>query len=241
MKKKLSLLVLLAIALCMGCYDDKGNYDYHEFNEISIGDRGFDTAYILTSFVDTLRISPEIDFKLAENTHLKFEWVARSNGVGSEEYPLGNERDLVFPVSLPTETYTLYFKVTDTLNTMEYSNVTVMQVQDLLTSGWIILGENSNGEAQLDMITYSVDTMVLKDMLHDSGLPALRGPVKVWVVDNYRDNMIHISTEDGTYRLDRDNFKGGDHTHLKYNFYDPESLDITGRQLLIISCFITVS
>lgn len=64
-------------SLCMGCYDDKGNYDYHEFNEITIGDRGFDTAYILTSFVDTLRISPEIDFKLAENTHLKFEWVAR--------------------------------------------------------------------------------------------------------------------------------------------------------------------
>lgn len=24
---------------------------------------------------------------------------------------------------------------------------------------------------------------------------------------------------------DRDNFKGGDHTHLKYNFYDPEALD----------------
>ena len=168
MKKKLSLLVLLAIALCMGCYDDKGNYDYHEFNEITIGDRGFDTAYILTSFVDTLRISPEIDFKLAENTHLKFEWVARSNGVDFTEYPLGNERDLVFPVSLPTETYTLYFKVTDTLNTMEYWNATAMQVQDLLTSGWIILGENSNGEAQLDMITYSVDTMVLKDMLHDS-------------------------------------------------------------------------
>ena len=90
MKKKLSLLVLFAIALCMGCYDDKGNYDYHEFNEITIGDRGFDTAYILTSFVDTLRISPEIDFKLAENSHLKFEWVARSNGVDFTEYPLGN-------------------------------------------------------------------------------------------------------------------------------------------------------
>lgn len=59
-------------------------------------------------------------------------------------------------------------------------------------------GRTVTGEAQLDMITYSVDTMVLKDMLHDSGLPVLRGPVKVWVVDNYRDNMIHISTEDGT-------------------------------------------
>ena len=117
MKNVIGLSILLTLSLCLGCYDDKGNYDYHEFNEITIGDRGFDTAYILTSFVDTLRISPEIDFKLAENTHLKFEWVARSNGVDFTEYPLGNGRDLVFPVSLPTETYTLYFKVTDTLNT----------------------------------------------------------------------------------------------------------------------------
>ena len=185
MKKEIGLLVLFVICLCMGCYDDKGNYDYHDFNEITIGKQGFDTAYILTSFVDTLMISPDLDFKLGESKNLTFEWVAMSNGIDFTEYPIGNERDLVYPVSLPTETYTLYFKVKDTLNSMEYSSVTAMQVQDMLTSGWVILGENSNGEAQLDMITYSVDTLVLKDMLHDSGLPVLREPVKVWVVDNY--------------------------------------------------------
>lgn len=221
MKKEIGLLVLLAICLCTGCYDDKGNYDYHEFNEITIEDSGFDTAYILTSFVDTLKISPKLNFKLGESKNLTFEWVARSNGINFPEYPIGNERDLVYPVTLPTETYTLFFKVKDTLNTMEYSNATVMQVQDLLTSGWVVLGENSNGEAQMDMITFSVDTMVLKDILHDSGLPVLRNPEKVWVVDNYTNNMIHVSTGDGTYRLTRDDFKGGDHTHLKYNFFDP--------------------
>ena len=217
--------MLLAVGLCMGCYDDKGNYDYHDFNEIAIGKRGFDTSYIFTSYVDTLRIFPELNFKLEESEHLTFEWVARSNGVGFTEYPIGFERDLEFPVSLSSGTYTLFFKVKDTLNTMEYWNATGFRVQDLLTRGWVILGENSNGEAQLDMITYSGDTMVLKDILTESGLPVLRDPVKVWVVDNYTANMIHVSTGDGTYRLAREDFKGGDHTHLKYNFFDPGSLE----------------
>lgn len=225
MKNRIGLLVLLAIGLCMGCYDDKGNYDYHDFNSITIGKRGFDTTYVVTSYVDTLRISPELKFKLEDNKYLTYEWVARSNGVGFAEYPISNERDLEFPVSLPSETYTLFFKVKDTLNTMEYWSVTAFQVQDLLTKGWVVLGENSNGEAQLDMITYSVDTMVLKDILTESGLPVLRDPVKIWVVDNYTANMIHVSTGDGTYRLTREDFKGGDHTHLKYNFFDPGSLE----------------
>ena len=112
-------------------------------------------------------------------------------------------------MSLSAGEYTLFFKVKDTLNTMEYSNATAFQVQDLLTKGWVILGENSNGEAQMDMITYSVDTMVLKNILQESGLPVLKDPVKVWVVDNYVDNMIHVSTGDGTYRLNREDFKRG--------------------------------
>ena len=93
MKKEIGLLVLFVICLCMGCYDDKGNYDYHDFNEITIGKQGFDTAYILTSFVDTLRISPDLDFKLGESKNLTFEWVAMSNGIDFTEYPIGNERD----------------------------------------------------------------------------------------------------------------------------------------------------
>ena len=225
MKNVIGLSILLTLSLCLGCYDDKGNYDYHDFNEVTIGNRGFDTAYLLTSYVDTLRISPELEFKLEENKHLTYEWVARSNAVGFVEYPISNDRNLVYPMSLSAGGYTLFFKVKDTLNTMEYSNATAFQVQDLLTKGWVILGENSNGEAQMDMITYSVDTMVLKNILQESGLPVLKDPVKVWVVDNYVDNMIHVSTGDGTYRLNREDFKGGDHTHLKYNFFDPGSLE----------------
>lgn len=76
MKKEIGLFVLLVTCLCMGCYDDKGNYDYHDFNEVTIGNHGFDTSYLLTSFVDTLRIVPKLDFKLEENKNLAFEWIA---------------------------------------------------------------------------------------------------------------------------------------------------------------------
>ena len=37
--------------------------------------------------------------------------------------------------------------------------------------------------------------------------------------------MIHVSTGDGTYRLSRDDFKGGEHTHLKYNFFNSGTLE----------------
>lgn len=51
MKNVIGLSILLTLSLCLGCYDDKGNYDYHDFNEVTIGNRGFDTAYLLTSYV----------------------------------------------------------------------------------------------------------------------------------------------------------------------------------------------
>ena len=30
MKNIIGLFILLALSLCLGCYDDKGNYDYHD-------------------------------------------------------------------------------------------------------------------------------------------------------------------------------------------------------------------
>ena len=35
MKNVIGLSILLTLSLCLGCYDDKGNYDYHDFNEVT--------------------------------------------------------------------------------------------------------------------------------------------------------------------------------------------------------------
>ena len=107
--KNIAWQLFLGSLLLSSCYDDMGNYDYHEFNEVTINKKGFDTIYQVTSFVDTIRINPILDYKLSENKNLKFEWVAVSNALGYTEYRLGKEQNLVYPVSLPTGSYGLYF------------------------------------------------------------------------------------------------------------------------------------
>lgn len=223
--KNIAWQLFLGSLLLSSCYDDMGNYDYHEFNEVTINKKGFDTIYQVTSFVDTIRINPILDYKLSENKNLKFEWVAVSNALGYTEYRLGKEQNLVYPVSLPTGSYGLYFKVKDTVNTMEYVKTAGIEVRDLLSRGWVLLGENDEGTIQMDMLAMGGDTILMKNILQESGLPPLKDPVKVWVIDYYRDNMIHVSTKDGTYRLDRNTFQGGEHTHFKYAFFDPNTLD----------------
>ena len=100
MKNVIGLSILLTLSLCLGCYDDKGNYDYHDFNEVTIGNRGFDTAYLLTSYVDTLRISPELEFKLEENKHLTYEWVDRYIAMSYVEYHISNASNMVYTMNL---------------------------------------------------------------------------------------------------------------------------------------------
>lgn len=223
--KNIIWLLVLGEILLAGCYDDMGNYDYHDFNEVIISAKGFDTTYQVTSFVDTIRITPEISYLLEENKNLVYEWVAISNDFDFTEFWIGTDRNLVYPVSLPTQSYGLYFKVKDTVNSMEYVRTASIQVRDLLSRGWVVLGENDEGYVQMDMLAMSGDTILMKDIIQESGLPLLKNPVMVWVIDNYRDNMVHVSTKDGTYRLDRNTFQGGEHTHFKYAFYDPTSLD----------------
>jgi|ADGO01.1.fsa_nt_gi hypothetical protein len=71
----ISLPVLL-IALLTGCYKDKGNYTYHDINEITVILPGLkhhqDT---ILNHGDTLRLTPEIIQTMAQHENaLKFEW-----------------------------------------------------------------------------------------------------------------------------------------------------------------------
>ena len=229
MKKILYVILLLVLGNWMfsSCYKDEGNYDYHEINEVTIGDMGFvDTTYNVTAFVDTIKIKPEISFKLGDNNNLIYEWKMISANVGNrKEYDLGNAAELNYPVALSAGNYTLYLKITDTVNTVEYLKMVGVIVQNVQSSGWVVLGENDEGFIQMDMVSIVKDTTILKDIIKDSGLPPLKKPVNLWVADYHSKNMIHISTEEGTYLLDRKNLVGGEQTNFKYSFYDPTVVD----------------
>ena len=48
----LSVLALLGCASLTSCYDDKGNYDYHELSEVRIdtADLGIQEAYVISRY-----------------------------------------------------------------------------------------------------------------------------------------------------------------------------------------------
>lgn len=75
---------LLVGIVFSSCYKDLGNYDYKAINEVTIGETGFsDTTYVLKSFIDTLRIEPQVDNSIIqESGNYEFRWVVVGDQFG---------------------------------------------------------------------------------------------------------------------------------------------------------------
>ena len=70
-----AVLPMVILTLVASCYDDKGNYDYHPINEISVDTSAEGTYYAVDRF-DTLHIEPKLVFTQgeADPSTLDFKW-----------------------------------------------------------------------------------------------------------------------------------------------------------------------
>ena len=134
MMYKIFLIGLLGIFLFESCYDDKANYSYRAIN---------DTVLRMYSFVDTLRVFPEISTTVNHDPdNYEYEWVA----VGGDptiggQYTLGKEKDLVYPITLPSQSYSVYFKIQDKSTGLTTISSLSLQLSTLFSRGWLVLGE----------------------------------------------------------------------------------------------------
>ena len=156
--KKYSILGLVGIVFGLlfgSCYKDLGNYDYHEINEVLIADAGFaDTTYELRSFIDTLRISPQVENTIIQNIdNYEFRWVA----VGDRfklggTWEIGTQKDLVYPLNLPEQDYTLFFHIKDKTTEVVTTRSVKLTLTTMFSKGWLLWGENENGTADTGRI-----------------------------------------------------------------------------------------
>ena len=136
----------------------------------------------------------------------EYEWMA----VGGDQtiggqYLLGKEKDLVYPITLPSQRYRVYFKIKDKSTGLTTISSLSLQLSTLFSQGWLVLGEGDNGLAQLDMIsTGGEDTTLLKNILQEVDIQEWGKPTYIFVPP-YRPvaalNYIHVGTDKGTYRL----------------------------------------
>lgn len=203
------------------CYDDKGSYDYREINEISVS--SWPSNGYVYLYLDTLKISPQIgvyDSTRTNDPYLAFTmdngdpdryeytWEVEETGTTSGETPyeaiIGNERDLVFPLTLEIGTYRLYFKIRDKETDILWFSQSSLTVQTSTDIGFLLLGEKEDGNVGMDMISFAAgDTSILKGLLDNCGLPELQGPKRVMYTGNYyRNCYVWISTESGSFYFD---------------------------------------
>lgn len=160
MKQIIYILVLL---LMTSCYEDKGNYDYHQVNKLAIE---LETEYAIRLDKDTIvTIAPQISQSMRENmSNLRYIWLhstvnenfyGLSNSYGFDT--VGTTQVLKFHID-PEEKnlkYEHFFRlnVYDSVTGIEYPVNTKIKLIKPYDGAWMILHSN-NGQTELGSVEY---------------------------------------------------------------------------------------
>lgn len=137
------IISLLSLFLMFSCYEDKGNYDYKDLNEIEIS--GLKLSYNL-NVGDTLKLDPKLSFSLDSSASYTCEWKLNMDKV------LSSNKELFYIIpGSSSSSENLLFTITDddTGYTTQYEmNLSISQ---LFANGWVVLSEK-DGRSSLDFI-----------------------------------------------------------------------------------------
>lgn len=172
--KKINCLIAILVLLffTLGCYKDKGNYDYHALGNIQFDTTvaGFQSTYAVYRY-DTLQITPKVylngilvtDEKQVADK-LSFTWVIFQGTVGSAistRDTLSHALQLNDPITKPAGKWIVHLTVKELATQVEsYLRFTV-DVSEVLSDGWMVLYEK-DGKTDVGVI---VDDRIKKGVI----------------------------------------------------------------------------
>ncbi|WP_200976056.1 PKD-like family lipoprotein [Echinicola sp. 20G] len=223
MKKIIIYICLLALPVLMtSCYEDLGNYEYTDINEIGI--KGIDSSYVAYQG-RIFQIQPELSFTLdqaGDPEHYEYEWVLHRVGglVGDKEKILGYEKDLNVDLTVPPGEYDAHYRVLDKETGVEFFWDFKVEVKSSVYEGWLVMSDVA-GEARLDMASlieeeYEVIPDVLGytgSSLHLEGAPGL---VYCYGYDPTLYGVYVTSEGTGTTKIDPETFDWSEDLRLSY-------------------------
>lgn len=212
------LLLLTAVA----CTEDKGNYDYVPLNELTL--EGMAESYEVEQD-STLSITVTINGTegFSENDYDFVWYVWSETNVDAIPDTLSYEKDLNVTMSLPIDSYTLRFVVTENETGVYYSVHTKLSVINSFSKGVVVLSRIENGDSDLTFIN-TVNT-VTKHAYKEAngGVSAGKNPRGVYYLggSDGTKNVLLINTEEKQMTIDPVDFT--DYRSLAGWFYlEPE-------------------
>ncbi len=143
MKKIYITFLLFVVAVMSGCYEDKGNYDYKNINELEIT---FEKPTYSVTFGESLSITPDFNLELPEESdRYTYNWYVNGN-----MRPEWNQRDFNWAVDTIFKDGKVVLEVTDTKYGITYMNRASLDVVGIFENNysWMILSD-VEGESRL--------------------------------------------------------------------------------------------
>lgn len=143
MKKIYITFLLFVVAVMSGCYEDKGNYDYKNINELEIT---FEKPTYSVTFGESLSITPDFNLELPEESdRYTYNWYVNGN-----TRPEWNQRDFNWAVDTIFKDGKVVLEVTDTKYGITYMNRASLDVVGIFENNysWMILSD-VEGESRL--------------------------------------------------------------------------------------------
>ena len=138
MKQILYILLGIMLLSIVSCYDDEGNYDYHEINEVTYGD---------TLKIDVGDFVEMSQGDLTDTDRFEYLWVIFSPSDSHVKDTISTDRVLSYPVTLAPGTYNLYLKIRDRVTEVQWKKQFTVTVGTPYSRGILLMGEDANGNA----------------------------------------------------------------------------------------------
>lgn len=160
--KHLNIVILsFTLVLMAACYDDKGNYDYHELEMVTIDTAGttIQSEYAIMRF-DTLRLEPKVFYEGREVTDdqqapLDYQWTifSATSGAGASAAidTIGTERILDAIINRTGGNYFVQLVVTNRNDGIRQFFRIPVAVSEVFDGGWMVFYERADRAGYADL------------------------------------------------------------------------------------------
>lgn len=234
-KTIIPVIAAIMAILTVSCAEDKGNYDYHDINEVTI--EGIKEGETMTkvSFIDRLVIDPQIKSSAGRNNEGDYEytWKMLPAGVDFDKIDdlsvtvISKERKIDQLVTWEPGDYSMFFIVKDKENGLCTTASFKLRVKSTTSEGWMVLCDD-NGKARMDII-FNVDAdndLIAHNIWQASDFNPGK-PDRLMFNYNIYETASLLVTDRTTYNLDVTDLHSGEDNELKWRFgIPPENLRI---------------
>lgn len=213
-RKIQSILCLFLLAFTFtGCYEDKGNYTYGEKPEITA--TGFPQTLSVVQNAESIELKPSFTSSLEghidNNPNFEYGCVLwRNSGLmsnGSRQMDINEEhtKDVSFFTTVDEGDYTAWYTVRDKRTDVVTNFPIPIKVTSATYEGWMVLCDDMEGYASMDMIAILADgrNLLVRNIFGEK-TPKLKNGKRIYL-DPWpryaKGDMIWYCTEEGSYSI----------------------------------------